>query len=548
MAAESLGKVDRRREVNKRLNKRQSDDSQRLPDDGRRPFAGFHPRRSRIDQHSTREHHLEAAHLRPNKAKRPRPQQLIECDPFLQPEGAAPDVGILDCGVGAYCMESSDSVLGGYCAAQEDTYDNVRHPKGFFFGHLNSNQAVPRAECDPLQHASSCDPGHDCVEFAYSAMGGICVDNSAHRHNNPFSGFQRQLQYYSYTMFFDFIEYACANESLMCGCTTDAATGATVMSCSYIPPCVIDYAAPCLEESKVVDVCNSLRIDAVGTGPTDFEFNFCYGYSSPFTTEYCYQVVSDSGLLACTMTMDEEQCVSCDLDPENICIQFDCTNTAFGTAGNLCEDRPLPDLAFVELLDCYGACNICGEGGKISNYGYDVSPQVDFSLDCYFTPICAQDQLMCEEVQTIALLGGLIGSNSCKISPDVDIYTTCCIETSSPVASPTPQQGTGCESYNFDCFSCIENDCYWCPGEALCSDTTSFDDELNVFEDREHACKTPEDYTTDTCTEPGSFFSDPLYSAQEWIFDMINIRPVWEKGYRGKKIHVRINDEGFEPE
>ncbi|KAL3912876.1 MAG: hypothetical protein SGILL_006717, partial [Bacillariaceae sp.] len=198
-------------------------------------------------------------------------------------------------------------------------------------------------------------------------------------------------------MFFDFIEYACEYEALMCECTTDAESGETVMSCDYSPPCETNYAVPCLEESKVVDLCNSFQINAVGTGPRDFEFNFCYGYTSPFEMGYCYQVVSNSELLSCSMSMGDEQCVSCDLEPNNACIQFDCTNTAFGTAGDLCVNPPLTTLAVFELLDCYGACNICGEGGKISNYGYNVSPQVDFSLDCYFPPMCAQDPLLCQD-------------------------------------------------------------------------------------------------------------------------------------------------------
>jgi subtilisin family serine protease len=41
-------------------------------------------------------------------------------------------------------------------------------------------------------------------------------------------------------------------------------------------------------------------------------------------------------------------------------------------------------------------------------------------------------------------------------------------------------------------------------------------------------------------------FSDPLYSAQEWVYDLINIVPVWEKGYFGNGIRVRINDDGMD--
>ena len=43
-----------------------------------------------------------------------------------------------------------------------------------------------------------------------------------------------------------------------------------------------------------------------------------------------------------------------------------------------------------------------------------------------------------------------------------------------------------------------------------------------------------------------SLCSDPVYTGQQWVFDMINLRPVWEKGYNGKDVRVRINDSGVE--
>ena len=32
---------------------------------------------------------------------------------------------------------------------------------------------------------------------------------------------------------------------------------------------------------------------------------------------------------------------------------------------------------------------------------------------------------------------------------------------------------------------------------------------------------------------------------QDWIFQMINIYPVWERGIFGKGIRIRVNDEGM---
>ena len=41
-------------------------------------------------------------------------------------------------------------------------------------------------------------------------------------------------------------------------------------------------------------------------------------------------------------------------------------------------------------------------------------------------------------------------------------------------------------------------------------------------------------------------YSDPLYSSMAWVYDMINVIPVWKQGYKGKGIHVRVNDEGID--
>jgi hypothetical protein len=37
-----------------------------------------------------------------------------------------------------------------------------------------------------------------------------------------------------------------------------------------------------------------------------------------------------------------------------------------------------------------------------------------------------------------------------------------------------------------------------------------------------------------------------MYSGQTWVFDLIIIVPVWEMGYFGNSIRVRINDDPVE--
>ena len=51
---------------------------------------------------------------------------------------------------------------------------------------------------------------------------------------------------------------------------------------------------------------------------------------------------------------------------------------------------------------------------------------------------------------------------------------------------------------------------------------------------------------TDPTKEDVPFFTDPYYEEERWVLDMIHILPVWQKGYFGSGIRVRINDNGVD--
>lgn len=130
-----------------------------------------------------------------------------------------------------------------------------------------------------------------------------------------------------------------------------------------------------------------------------------------------------------------------------------------------------------------------------------------------------------------------------------------------------------CQQFHYDCNSCIENGCYWCPGDALCFNSPHYVS-VGAFS----SCPNADDYTQSTCTEPDNFFryvkkyliskkgdvnfqsnchifillyvkySDPMYSGQKWVFEMIHVVPVWEQGILGTGVRVRINDSGVQSE
>jgi hypothetical protein len=110
------------------------------------------------------------------------------------------------------------------------------------------------------------------------------------------------------------------------------------------------------------------------------------------------------------------------------------------------------------------------------------------------------------------------------------------------------------DPFDFDCVGCLENGYYFCHLTALCF---AFD----LFEEYEsdpellsdfvlpYDCQSSDDFlngSPDLCSPSENFFSDPMYDTNEWVFDMINIRPVWEKGYFGASVRIRVNDNGFQ--
>ena len=83
-------------------------------------------------------------------------------------------------------------------------------------------------------------------------------------------------------------------------------------------------------------------------------------------------------------------------------------------------------------------------------------------------------------------------------------------------------------------------------GDGTCTNSPDYDFGPFLLQ----SCTAREEYisggTACSLTPEDNFFSDPLYDGQKWVYEMINIVPVWEKGYSGKNVRVRINDDGVD--
>jgi subtilisin family serine protease len=59
---------------------------------------------------------------------------------------------------------------------------------------------------------------------------------------------------------------------------------------------------------------------------------------------------------------------------------------------------------------------------------------------------------------------------------------------------------------------------------------------------KKSSCSVFDDWAKTCETNPDHVFSDPLYGAQKWAYDLLNVEPVWRAGITGKGVVIRVND------
>ena len=65
----------------------------------------------------------------------------------------------------------------------------------------------------------------------------------------------------------------------------------------------------------------------------------------------------------------------------------------------------------------------------------------------------------------------------------------------------------------------------WCDSDALCLSSQSMSSLPPTT-----TCATTSFVDTCTAASESNYFSDPLFGAANWIFDIINVKPVWKSG------------------
>ncbi len=95
--------------------------------------------------------------------------------------------------------------------------------------------------------------------------------------------------------------------------------------------------------------------------------------------------------------------------------------------------------------------------------------------------------------------------------------------------------------FDADCNSCIDRGFFFCSGDATCRSRKDGFDSPCI-----DVCRVPEDFISKDfglCIPEEAVTKDPLYMANKWMYEMINVLDVWEEGFTGKGVSIRINDE-----
>jgi Subtilase family len=103
------------------------------------------------------------------------------------------------------------------------------------------------------------------------------------------------------------------------------------------------------------------------------------------------------------------------------------------------------------------------------------------------------------------------------------------------------------QAHFYDCPTCIAAQGWWCPGDAACRGQPvdeAYMAQHGANETKLSSCPAASDWKQSCdAIHQDNVFTDPLYDAMKWMYDMIHVESVWRQGITGAGVHVRINDE-----
>jgi hypothetical protein len=99
------------------------------------------------------------------------------------------------------------------------------------------------------------------------------------------------------------------------------------------------------------------------------------------------------------------------------------------------------------------------------------------------------------------------------------------------------------------CASCTAAGGVWCSEGAWCAPAALSAAELTAlgYSGDAQLCPTSASWVSSCsgiATSP--IGDDPMYGAQSWVYDLINVRPVWAENYTGDGVQVVVIDDGID--
>ena len=94
------------------------------------------------------------------------------------------------------------------------------------------------------------------------------------------------------------------------------------------------------------------------------------------------------------------------------------------------------------------------------------------------------------------------------------------------------------------CTQCVAGGGAWCLPAATCM--SSVQPPANLMHGDALLCHNASMWTTSSCLPPPPPFNDPAYGSQQWVYDLINVRPAWSAGYNGTGVQIVFNDDGID--
>jgi hypothetical protein len=283
-----------------------------------------------------------------------------ECDP--KKSASASDLGILSCGYGQYCMESVESLSGGFCT--ESTNDFHRRLDDFdyldfFLDRCSSDGADPNITCsvcnvDPTAYTASiaCSYSRECYQTP-----GLCDDG-------------------------DMLD--------ICGMFFFAGT----------------ITSP---NVRTFQYCNSKD--------QPYRSSFCAYMSHAGDAATCKLTVEGTTCNSCEAVLENIS--------NEWCYVFDCENTPLRASGTTCGDAESfheaveNAMLYAKTLPCPNGCNLCGAGKVMGNPSANFLSDDGTSLNCFDAQLAALTGEYSGTTTCTNLMDNVLASCGCAAPPPV---------------------------------------------------------------------------------------------------------------------------------